>query len=53
MLSTRSGGLEAEALHSWVDHMQLGILSLHNALNDTFFTPETTRTLHPAGRVVV
>ena len=37
----------------WVDEVQLGIGALHTSLSSTFFTPETTRSLHPSGRVVV
>ena len=45
--------VDAAALRDWVDEVQLGIGALHTSLSSTFFTPETTRTLHPSGRVVV
>ena len=45
--------VDAAALRDWVDEVQLGIGALHTSLSSTFFTPETTRSLHPSGRVVV
>jgi len=46
-------GIDAAELREWVDEVQLGIGALHTSLSSTFFVPETTRSLHPSGRVVV
>ena len=48
-----SGSSEATTLHNWIDAAQLGIGGLHDSFSATFFTPETSRTLHPAGSAVV
>ncbi|MFN8050964.1 MAG: alpha-E domain-containing protein [Acidimicrobiales bacterium] len=54
IVSDRSGTtFDAQALHDWVDEVQVGIEALHGSLAGTFFTPETTKALHPSGRVVV
>jgi len=45
--------VDAVVLRDWVDQVQLGIEGLHGSLASTFFTPETTKSLHPSGRVVV
>lgn len=45
--------VEAKELHEWVDTVQLGLGSLHTRLTGTYFVPETSRDLHPSGRVVV
>lgn len=45
--------VDAAALRAWVDDVELGICELHAALSATFFNPESTRDLHPSGRVVV
>lgn len=45
--------VDAAELRAWVDDVQVGVGDLHMSLSSTFFTPETTRSLHPSGRVVV
>ena len=45
--------IDAAELRTWVDEVQIGIGALHQSLSSTFFVAETTRSLHPSGRVVV